>query len=94
MKLRIVAIRDSAANAFGMPNFVVSLGAAIRQFGDEVNRVAPDNVLNAHPEHFELFELGEYDDQNAKFVLLESPRSLAIAVDVVRNEVPKLRAVN
>lgn len=84
MKLVIVAIRDSAANAFGRPNFVPALGAAVRGFGDEVNRRAEDNPLHAHPEDFEMFELGMFDDETAEFVLHEKPRPVARAKDLVR----------
>lgn len=84
MKLFIVAIRDRAADCFGQPNFVVSIGASIRSFGDEVNRAAPDNALNKHPEDFDLYELGEYDDAQASFALLPKPRQIAIGKDLVR----------
>lgn len=84
MILKIVCIRDTAADVFGMPNFVASLGGALRSFGDEVNRKEQGNQLNGHPEDFILYELGEYDDSTAVFKLLEQPRQLARAVDLVK----------
>lgn len=80
MKLQIVALRDLAADAFGVPNFVPSLGTAIRSFGDEVGRAAPDNMLHKHPEHFELYHLGVYDDQNAQLDLLDKPKQIAVGL--------------
>lgn len=87
MKLVIVAIRDRAVNAFGMPNFVPALGGAMRSFADEVNRKDSEgrNQLSAHPEDFDLFELGTYDDQEAVFELLERPRQVAVGKDLVRS---------
>jgi len=86
MILKIVAMRDRAADVFAAPNFVASIGGAIRSFADEVNRKAEGNVLNAHPEDFDLFELGEYDDQSASFMLLDNPRQIAIGKDLKRAE--------
>lgn len=81
MKYRIVAIRDRAADAFGMPNFVVSVGAAIRSFGDEINRAADNNPLFGHSDDFDLYELGEFDDQAAEFNV-HVPRQIAVGKDL------------
>lgn len=62
MILKIFLIRDTAVESFLVPMFFPSEGAARRAFGDEVNRVAPDNNLNKHPEHFQLYDAGIYDD--------------------------------
>lgn len=84
MKLVIVAIRDSASGAYGRPNYVPTTGVAIRSFADEVNRRAEDNQLAMHPEDFEMFELGVWDDNSCEFELLGKPRSIARAKDLVR----------
>lgn len=81
MKFKIVCVRDRAADVFGVPQFVVALGAAIRGFSDEVNRDAADNAFNRHPEDFDLFELGEYDDARATWETIE-PRQIAIGKDL------------
>lgn len=87
MRLVIVAIRDRAVDAFGTPFFVPALGGALRSFADEVNRRDPEgkNQLAAHPEDFDLYELGSYNDGDAKFELLEKPRQVAIGKDQVRS---------
>lgn len=77
----ILTIRDRAANCFDRPSFHLSVGAAVRSFTDEVNRAAQDNMLYKHPEDFDLFVLGEYDDNSAKFVCGE-PRQVAVGKDV------------
>lgn len=83
MILQIVCVRDRAADVFGQPNFTTSLGGSIRSFGDEVNRVDANNMLNRHPEDFELYHLGTYDDSSATFELLPKPRQIAIGKDCV-----------
>lgn len=62
MNVLIVSVRDGASGAFGRPFFVTARGQAIRSFQDEVNRQAADNDLNKHPEDFDLYLLGAFDD--------------------------------
>lgn len=50
-----------------VPVFVPHLGQAIRSFGDECRRKEPGNVLATHPEDFELWHIGEYDDITGTF---------------------------
>lgn len=79
----VVSVRDSAVDAFNRPAFVPAVGAAVRSFQDEVNRDSPDNMLHAHPEDFELYELGEFDDSIGSFQLFAQPRAIARGKDVV-----------
>lgn len=83
MLLFIVAIRDRAADAFNRPIFVASVGMAIRGFQDEVNRDAADNEMFRHPEDFDLYELGVFDDSVGSFQT-QQPRQLAIGKDCKR----------
>ena len=68
MKMVICSIRDSAADAYGRPFFLPSVGVAIRSFTDEVNRPSEDNQIYQHPEDFDLFELGEFDDTTGRLI--------------------------
>ena len=78
MKMVICSIRDSAADAYGRPFFLPSVGVAIRSFTDEVNRPSEDNQIYQHPEDFDLFEFGEFDDTSGRFTLLDVPKQLAL----------------
>lgn len=66
MILTIVSIKDRAADAFNRPIFVPTANMAIRSFMDEVNRDAPDNQMFVHPEDFDLYEIGIFDDSNGR----------------------------
>lgn len=79
MILIVCAVRDAAAGNFMRPFYLVSEGMAVRSFQDEVNRQADDNLMYAHPEDFELFKLGSWDDNSGEFDLLKVPKSLATA---------------
>ncbi|WNK14716.1 MAG: nonstructural protein [Microvirus sp.] len=79
MKYIAVSVRDRAADIFGSPAFVPNLGSAIRAFGDAVN--GKDSDLSKHPEDFDLYVIGNYDDENGA---LESsdPKQVAIGKDM------------
>jgi len=81
MKTQICAIKDRASDAFSQPMFMPSLGIAIRQFTDEINKADDNNQLYKHPDDFDLWHLGEYDDNGAKFELIE-PVQLALGKQV------------
>lgn len=85
MRYVICAVRDRVADCFGTPIFVTSTGAAIRSFGDEINRADTGNTYYKHPDDFDLFELGAFIDATATFELLDSPRQLALGKDLKRD---------
>jgi len=84
MKMEIVAIHDRAADAFGRPFFCNALGQAIRSFQDEINRSGENNEMNRHPDDYDLFHLGEYDDNTGALTSLEEPKQIAIGKQMVR----------
>lgn len=78
MKLLIATVKDRAAEAFGRPMFVPSLGVALRSFTDEINRSDSNNQLYNHPDDFDLYELGVFDDQTGTFDLLPHPKLVVL----------------
>jgi len=78
----IVSVRDTAAEAFGRPMYLQSLGVAIRSFTDEVNREDKDNQLFNHPDDFDLYELGVFDDSIGKYELRDNPTVIVRGKDV------------
>lgn len=84
MLLFMCAVKDRAAQAYGRPFYVASEGLAIRGFQDEVNRPAEDNPLNRHPDDFDLYVLGTFDDNRALVELEPQPRLLMLGKNAVR----------
>lgn len=80
MKMKIVAIKDLAVQAFMQPNFVSHVGLATRQFGEVCND--EKHEFFRHAKDFEIYELGEFDDQTGEFDHNECPRLLARASDL------------
>lgn len=83
MKLNIFSVKDRAAGAFGRPFFLPTTGLAIRGFTDEVNRRTHENGvqndMHVHADDFELYELGEFDDEHGVISLHERPKLLLLA---------------
>jgi hypothetical protein len=84
MILFVVSVKDRAADVFNRPFFVPHRNVAIRDFTDEVNRVAADNQLNKHPDDFDLYCLGEFDD-SAGSLINNQPVILVRAKDVLQS---------
>lgn len=64
MKLRVFAVRDVKAEGFDRPFTMGSAGQAVRQFGDWCRD--GQTLLGKHPEDFQLYEVGFFDDQSAE----------------------------
>ncbi|WNK13024.1 MAG: nonstructural protein [Microvirus sp.] len=62
--LKIFSIYDNKAKSYHQPLFQQSAVQAQRIFSTEINRAAADNLLYHHPQDFDLYELGEFDDQS------------------------------
>lgn len=82
----VVAVRDSAMNAFARPFTVPSIGVAVRSFSDEVNREATDNTMFAHCDDYELWELAAWDDETGAFVTIEGGRRMVARGKDVKRE--------
>lgn len=78
----VISVRDSAVLCFGPLMLVPAVGAGIRMFTDEVNKGGTN--LNAHPDDYELWQLGIYDDETGGVVQEgDSVRVLCRGKDVV-----------
>jgi len=83
MKLKILVVRDIKADVYGQPFYSATKGAAVRNFGDQCQNGDPNNMLTKHPEDFELYYLGEYDDENASFDL-GKPEQIALGSNYIK----------
>lgn len=81
MRLSIISVKDTAAQAFGRPIFVPAIAVGLRSFRDEVNRKDSTDELSKHPEDFELYELGSFDDATGIIDVIE-PRLVSRAKDL------------
>lgn len=86
MKLKIISVYDSKAEAYGQPFYVKATGEAIRSFSDEANSTDKNSAIGQHPEDYTLFELGTVDLFTGEFDTYEFKRALGCGIDFVRSK--------
>lgn len=77
---KVCAVRDRAVDGYGQPIFVVAQGQAIRSFIDEINN--RESSMFNHPEDYDLYFLGDYDDDTGLLVACTPPKMLCVGKDV------------
>lgn len=86
MNYKICAVYDRVAQIFGVPNFTNSKGSTIRAFADMVNKAEENNQFYQHPDDYDLYYLGEFDDASAVFTMEDHPELLARGAHVKINK--------
>lgn len=81
----VVSVKDRAADVFNRPFIVPHRNVAVRDFTDEINRADAQNPLNKHPDDFDLYLLGTFDDSVGTFTSAEGPTILVRGKDVVQS---------
>lgn len=77
----IFSIRDKKMETFNRPFTMPAAGAAIRAFQDEVNNAGSE--MNKHPEDYELYDIGTFDDELGQITANSRPLKLADAADLI-----------
>lgn len=81
--MKIYAIKDIAIEAFGQPIFVRAQGQAVRSFMDECKN--PESQLNKYPNDYELYYIGEYQDETGT-IMGVTPERINRATDFTQGE--------
>lgn len=81
MKHKVVSIRDKIADVYMLPSYFPNIGSATRTFGDAIND--KESSLHKHPTHYDLFLLGEWDDNSGEYEPIDPPRQLAVGEEQV-----------
>lgn len=87
MILKVYALIDLKAGNYGTPFFCASNGLAIRMFSDLVRD--PKTTLSRHPDDFQLFCLGEFDDNSGELISLNKPEYLSKAIEFINAQNPQ-----
>lgn len=82
MKYGIYVIKDSKV-AFDVPFCDTNDQSAVRGFTFAINR--PDQMMNANPNDYFLFKVGEFDNENGKIKAI-TPDLICSGIDVYRSE--------
>lgn len=85
MKFAIIAIRDIKTDSYFPPQFVRSTGGFLRQLGDDIQQPQPGTLaetMKKHPDQFEIYQLGEWEDETGVFSD-NNHRRLTVVSDLV-----------
>lgn len=80
MNLKVYTIRDSKAEVFNTPFFQKSHGEAERSFRELIND--EKSMVSKYPEDYDLYYLGQYDDQTGTIEALDTPQHMQKAVSI------------
>lgn len=80
--MKILAVHDSKVNAFSQPFFLRTQAEAMRGWIEVVNE--PSTQFNKHPEDFNLFLLGDFDEDTGLITPLSAPQAIASAISVIK----------
>lgn len=78
MKIPMVAVFDKKTGLYDNPFAVRHIGEAVREW--DIVRKDEKTRIGKNPEDFELYQVGEYDDQVGKFNNLETQLHLASGI--------------
>lgn len=78
MEYKMFSIRDTKAEVFFPPWYKQTHGEAERAFADIVSD--DKSTIHKHPEDFDLFFVGTYDDQTGKITIPQAPEHIVKAV--------------
>jgi hypothetical protein len=81
---RLFTVYDQKAEVYLLPFTEKTIPAAIRLFSDTVQD--EKHQFHRHAEDFTLFELGSYNDYNASYELLDTPRAVIKAIELLNQE--------
>ncbi len=65
MLLKVYTVYDSKSEAYMQPFYTQTHGQAMRSFADTAND--KQSTISRHAGDFTLFQIGEFDDENASF---------------------------
>lgn len=84
--MNLISVFDRAVQSFMPPFAVAHNGFAIRSFSDEIKTSSETNALSKHPDDYELYQVGVFDDQTGA-ILPSVPPVLLITGTQVKSSV-------
>lgn len=79
--MKLFAVRDLKAEAFGDPLAIATVGLATRALEEALK--APGSQFAKNPEDYILYQIGEYDPAFGKVVPFDSPRPVITLVELL-----------
>lgn len=83
MQLKIYSIRDSKGSVYNQPFFKRTHGEAERDFTELTKD--EKSFVNKYPDDYDLYYVGDFDDQEGIITSLQTPQHIIKAVNCIKN---------
>lgn len=80
MLIKMYCVRDVKVVSFRAPMYAHNIGHCLRFWSDLLAR--SDDVVGHHPDDFELYEVGHFDDEKGVVVGLAQPKYICRLSDL------------
>lgn len=80
-QMKMFSVRDTKTEIYGPPFYSITHGEAERSFRQLAND--PQSKVNKFPEDFDLYHIGEFDDETGKIEALPSPKHVIKAINAL-----------
>lgn len=84
MNKPIFVVKDRAIDAYGQPFTQSTAAQAVRGFTDEVNGDKNRSAVAQHPDDYDLYVIGHYDEVKGAIIPLGSPELVVRGKDLLR----------
>lgn len=81
--MQIFAVKDTKAGTFYQPFVRTNSAVAERDFQTMCSD--KNSLTGKYPEHFDLYDLGIFDERTGKMDLYESPMHVVKGTDLIQN---------
>lgn len=89
MRLQLVAVKDRATETHNVPLAFKHINEAIRWFTWLIKEAPTNNenaMMKSNPDDYDLWHIGNYDDETAKLENLVAPQKIADGKTVANSE--------
>lgn len=80
----ILTVKDRALDIYNLPFTQTTVAQGVRGFTDEINSDPERSGLAKHPDDYDLYIIGHYDEINGHLVPLDKPELVVRGKDLIR----------
>lgn len=81
---KIFTVKDRALDIYNLPFTMNTAAQAVRSFTDEINGDKTRSQVAQHPDDYDLYIIGEYDEQTAAVLPLQPIEMIVRGKDLIR----------
>lgn len=82
----ILTVKDRALDIYNLPFTQTTVAQAVRGFTDEINSDPQRSGVANHPDDYDLYVIGHYDETKGTLVPLEAPELVVRGKDLIRSK--------